>query len=105
MLCHSICYMLLLWCAAGPKRIVDKMLRNLWLVGYIQMLLPRACIVHVARHPLDVALSCYAQPFGYRWVRRGIQCVLHIIKIICHPAALTAGSELHLDKQEAGRAG
>jgi hypothetical protein len=45
---------------------VDKMLRNLWLVGYIQMLLPRACILHVARHPLDVALSCYAQPFGYR---------------------------------------
>lgn len=49
----------------GPQRIVDKMLRNLWLVGYIQMLVPRSCIVHVARHPMDVALSCYAQPFGY----------------------------------------
>lgn len=48
-----------------PVRIVDKMLRNLWLVGYIQLLLPRSCVVHVARHPLDVALSCYAQPFGY----------------------------------------
>jgi uncharacterized protein Usg len=50
---------------SGPQKIVDKMLRNLWLVGYIQMLVPAACIVHVVRHPLDVALSCYAQPFGY----------------------------------------
>lgn len=43
------------------------MLRNLWLVGYIHMLLPQACILHVVRHPMDVAMSCYAQPFGYRW--------------------------------------
>lgn len=48
-----------------PSRIVDKMLRNLWLVGYIHMLLPKSCIVHVVRHPMDVAMSCYAQPFGY----------------------------------------
>jgi hypothetical protein len=33
--------------AASPARIVDKMLRNLWLVGYIHMLLPHSCIVHV----------------------------------------------------------
>lgn len=51
--------------SAAPARIADKMLRNLWLVGYIHMLLPNACIVHVVRHPMDVALSCYAQPFGY----------------------------------------
>jgi hypothetical protein len=44
---------------------VDKMLRNLWLAGYIRMLLPNACVLHVVRHPLDTALSCYAQPFGY----------------------------------------
>jgi hypothetical protein len=50
------------------KFTVDKMLRNLWLVGYIQMLLPKSCIVHVMRHPLDAALSCYAQPFGYSGV-------------------------------------
>lgn len=49
----------------SASRIVDKMLRNLWLIGYIHMLLPQACIVHVVRHPLDVALSCYTQPFGY----------------------------------------
>jgi len=51
--------------SAASARIADKMLRNLWLVGYIHMLLPNACIVHVVRHPMDVALSCYAQPFGY----------------------------------------
>jgi hypothetical protein len=51
--------------AATPARIVDKMLRNLWLVGYIHMLLPNSCIIHVVRHPMDVALSCYTQPFGY----------------------------------------
>lgn len=51
--------------ATSPKRIVDKMLRNLWLIGYIHMIVPESCIVHVARHPMDVALSCYSQPFGY----------------------------------------
>ncbi|KAL6749787.1 P-loop containing nucleoside triphosphate hydrolase protein [Haematococcus lacustris] len=55
----------------GPVvRIVDKMLHNLWLVGHIQLLLPDACVVHVARHPLDAGLSCYAQPFaspGMAW--------------------------------------
>jgi hypothetical protein len=47
------------------KYTADKMLRNLWLLGYIQLILPRSCVVHVLRHPMDVALSCYAQPFGY----------------------------------------
>ena len=54
--------------ARRPKWIIDKMLRNIWLVGYIHMVLPRACVVHVMRHPLDVAMSCYAQPFGYAGV-------------------------------------
>jgi hypothetical protein len=51
--------------STAPTHIVDKMLRNLWLVGYIHMLLPKACILHVVRHPMDVAMSVYAQPFGY----------------------------------------
>lgn len=29
-------------------RIVDKMLRNVWNIGYIQMLLPQACIIQVS---------------------------------------------------------
>jgi hypothetical protein len=51
--------------STAPTHIVDKMLRNLWLIGYIHMLLPKACILHVVRHPMDVAMSVYAQPFGY----------------------------------------
>lgn len=38
---------------------------NLWRVGHILLMLPRACVIHAARHPLDAALSCYAQPFSY----------------------------------------
>lgn len=33
-------------------------------------MMPRACFVHVVRHPLDVALSTFAQPFegrGLHW--------------------------------------
>ncbi|GIL84182.1 hypothetical protein Vretimale_15828 [Volvox reticuliferus] len=71
-----------------PVRIVDKMLRNLWLIGYIEMLLPRACIVHVVRHPLDVALSCYSQPFGYTGVAWSWQ-LDHIGEQIRMAAALT----------------
>lgn len=47
-------------------RIVDKMLRNAFNLGYIQLTLPKACIVHAVRHPLDVALSCFSQPFEGR---------------------------------------
>lgn len=47
-------------------RIVDKMLRNAFNLGYMQLTLPRACILHTVRHPLDVALSCFSQPFEGR---------------------------------------
>ena len=49
-----------------PKRIVDKMLRNAWHIGYIQMILPDACLLETVRHPLDTVLSCYKQPFEGR---------------------------------------
>ena len=42
-------------------RIVDKMLRNAFNLGYIQLALPRSCVIHTVRHPLDVALSCFSQ--------------------------------------------
>ena len=48
------------------SHVVDKMLRNVWNVGYITMMLPEACVIQVVRHPLDTALSCYAQPFEGR---------------------------------------
>ena len=50
----------------GVTRIVDKMLRNNYNLGYIQLALPKARIIHAVRHPLDVALSCFAQPFEGR---------------------------------------
>ena len=48
------------------QRIVDKMLRNAFNLGHIAIMLPAAKVLHVRRHPLDVALSCYAQPFEGR---------------------------------------
>ncbi|GBG00307.1 hypothetical protein Rsub_13069, partial [Raphidocelis subcapitata] len=54
--------------AAGRKLdfLVDKMLGNIWRVGHILLMLPgRSCVIHAARHPLDAALSCYAQPFAH----------------------------------------
>lgn len=47
-------------------RIVDKMPTNFWHLGLIAMFLPGAKIVHCKRHPLDVCLSCYFQPFSSR---------------------------------------
>ena len=42
---------------APPLRIIDKMLRNLWLVGYIDLLVPKAKIIHVMRHPMDAGVE------------------------------------------------
>lgn len=61
-----------------PKMIVDKMLRNAWNIGYIQLMLPEARIIHAARHPMDAGLSCYAQPFEGRgtpwaWDLKGLE--------------------------------
>lgn len=50
----------------NATRIIDKMLRNAWNVGFISLMLPRACFIHAVRHPLDTVLSCYAQPFEGR---------------------------------------
>eukprot|EP00803_Ostreobium_quekettii_P003862 evm.model.scf_167.2 EVM.evm.TU.scf_167.2 scf_167:27778-36670(-) len=50
----------------GVARTVDKMLRNVWNLGYIHLMLPDSCIIHAARHPMDAGLSCYAQPFEGR---------------------------------------
>ena len=50
----------------SATHIVDKMLRNAYNMAYIQIALPGACLIHAVRHPLDVALSCFAQPFEGR---------------------------------------
>ncbi len=56
-----------LWAVAGPEggasRVTDKMPVNFRYVGWIRQLFPKARIVWVRRHPLDVALSCLRQHF------------------------------------------
>ncbi|MDX8401542.1 MAG: sulfotransferase, partial [Mariprofundaceae bacterium] len=48
------------------RRIVDKALPNLWLVGAIHLCLPKARIVHCRRDPMDNCFSIYANRFvGY----------------------------------------
>lgn len=61
--------------AGGPSaaaRVTDKMPANFRHLGLIQVLFPRARIVHCRRDPRDVALSCFRQDFsalGLDWSR------------------------------------
>lgn len=32
----------------GTSKVVDKMLRNVWNVGYIKMMMPQACVIQVS---------------------------------------------------------
>jgi len=49
-------------------RITDKMPENYRFLGLITMMFPAARILHITRHPLDIALSCYFQTFvGLAW--------------------------------------
>jgi tetratricopeptide (TPR) repeat protein len=49
-------------------RVVDKMPDNYSLVGWILTLFPNTKIIHTARDPRDVALSCWMTQFGsIRW--------------------------------------
>ena len=43
--------------------IVDKHPLNFRFLGIVRALLPRAKIIHLRRHPLDICLSCYFQNF------------------------------------------
>jgi tetratricopeptide (TPR) repeat protein len=49
--------------AEGGEHIIDKQLYNYKVIGLICMMFPKAKIVHVRRHPLDVALSSYMNAF------------------------------------------
>ena len=46
------------------SRITDKMPANFNYVGLIHLILPKAKIIHVQRHPLDTCLSCYTRQFA-----------------------------------------
>ena len=48
--------------SADARIITDKMPRNFLHLGLIQMLFPRARIIHCVRDPLDTCLSCFCKP-------------------------------------------
>jgi tetratricopeptide (TPR) repeat protein len=50
----------------GALRVTDKMPHNFLHIGLIQLLLPRARIIHCRRDPLDTCLSCYFHDFTGR---------------------------------------
>lgn len=47
----------------NAARIVDKMPDNFLMLGLINMLFPKAHIIHAVRSPIDTCLSCYFVPF------------------------------------------
>jgi tetratricopeptide (TPR) repeat protein len=52
--------------APDAARVIDKMPGNFLHLGFIQMILPGARIIHCMRNPLDNCLSCYFTDFlGY----------------------------------------
>ncbi len=54
-------------------RVTDKTPQNVFFLGLIQVLFPKARIIHCRRDPRDVALSCYFQNFkagGLDWATR-----------------------------------
>jgi tetratricopeptide (TPR) repeat protein len=48
----------------GAVRVVDKFPDNIFLVGLIARLFPRARIIYCSRDPRDISLSCYFQRFA-----------------------------------------
>lgn len=42
----------------------DKMPFNFHLIGFIQLILPNAKIIHVKRNPIDTCMGCYKLPFN-----------------------------------------
>ena len=47
------------------KKITDKMPANFSNIGLIHLILPKAKIVHIHRHPLDTCISCFTRMFAY----------------------------------------
>jgi hypothetical protein len=59
--------------APSAKRIVNKALGNTRILGHLARLFPGTRIVHLARDPRDVAVSCVLGAFGaerYPWTTR-----------------------------------
>lgn len=50
--------------SSGQQRVTDKMPQNFQYLGLIQILFPRARIIHCRRNPVDTCLSCYFRNFA-----------------------------------------
>jgi tetratricopeptide (TPR) repeat protein len=50
--------------SGNSPRVTDKMPDNFWHLGLIDILFPKARIIHCTRSPLDTCLSCYFHYFG-----------------------------------------
>jgi len=46
------------------RRVADSMWRNFDHLGFIEILFPRARVIHCRRDPVDAGLSCYFHSFG-----------------------------------------
>jgi len=49
--------------SSQAERVTDKMPHNFYLLGLIQLLFPKAHVIHCCRDPLDTCLSIYFQNF------------------------------------------
>lgn len=47
------------------RRVIDKSINNIVVAGLIPLIYPNARIIHLARNPMAVSLSCYQQYFEY----------------------------------------
>jgi hypothetical protein len=50
--------------AGKARRVTDKMPHNFLYLGLIDLLFPRARVLHCVRDPLDTCVSCYVQQLG-----------------------------------------
>lgn len=50
--------------ADGKRYCTDKLLGSFQFLGFFNLMLPNATILHCRRHPLDCILSCYFQRFA-----------------------------------------
>jgi len=86
---------------SGRPRFIDKMPNNFSHIGLIQLILPRATIIDMRRHPLDACFSTYkqyfaeGQSFGYDLedLGRYYRCYLALMD---HWNRVLPGKVLHL---------
>ena len=51
--------------APSADRLTDKLPFNFGILGLIYLVLPKARIIHLRRHPVDTCFSCYANLFSH----------------------------------------